>query len=213
MHSDITGYAWWNPFSWSNTTKLIVGVAIIAALGIATVLTGGAAAGAAGFILSGAFQGALIGGLAGSVSGAVIGGIIGGITKGSWEGALNGAIDGAATGFMTSAFFGGIGGAVSRTSILSKWDRGTFNSKFASMKNHYGRHGIQSGSNWWGNGMSNYTKDAVGFMTRNGSSFSMVRGGEGLQNAWTLGERFGSGMNGLYTSAGRIISFNYWYVF
>ncbi len=197
----------------------LVGAAIrgtvvgIDALAVATVLTGGAAAGAAGFILSGALQGAITGAIGGAISGAVVGGVIGAISEGSWSGFLNGAIDGASSGFMTGAFLGGIGGAVGRASTLSKWDKGTFDTKFASMKNHYARHGIQNGSKWWGNGMTNYTKDALGFMTRNGSNFSLVRGGTGRQHAWTLSREFGSGMNGLYTSAGKIITFKYWYTF
>ncbi len=52
MYIDSTGQAWWNPFSWSNEVKVIAGAVIIVALAIATVATGGAAGGVAGFILS-----------------------------------------------------------------------------------------------------------------------------------------------------------------
>jgi hypothetical protein len=187
MYSDITGYAWWNPFSWSNSTKIIVGVAIIAALGIATVLTGGAAAGVAGFILSGAFQGALAGALTGAVGGALVG---------------------AATGFMTGAFFGGIGGAVGRLTTLSKWDPGTFGSKYDSMLYHFETHGIQSGSNFWGNNMVNYTNDAVNFSLRNASALKYTYNYNYGNASWNINYLYGNG--GQYTSLGKIITF--WYL-
>jgi len=43
MNIDPSGYAWYNPFSWSNETKLIVGAAIIIVGIAATVVTGGVA--------------------------------------------------------------------------------------------------------------------------------------------------------------------------
>ena len=207
MFTDSTGHAWWNPFSWSNITKIIVGVAIIAVLGVATILTGGAAGGVVGFILSGAFQGALAGALTGAVGGALVGGIIGGITTGSWEGAINGAIDGAATGFMTGSVFGGIGGAVGRLTTLSKWDPGTFGSKYDSMMYHFESHGIQSGSNFWGNNMVNYTYDAFRFGQQNVASATWktyLRPDK--QPGWLINNSFGKG---LYTDAWEIIYFLY----
>src|SRR5690554_2078081 len=94
-----TSPEWWNPFSWDNDTKIIVGIAIIAGLAIATIATGGAAGGVAGFILAGALKGAAIG----AVSGGLISGTIGRLTSGSWEGFY----DGFSTGFMIGAFIGG----------------------------------------------------------------------------------------------------------
>ncbi len=80
----------------------MVTVAIVAALGIATALTGGIL----GIILAGAFWGAL--------SGALMGGIIGGITSvqngGSFlDGFADGALSGAVTGAISGAACAGLG--------------------------------------------------------------------------------------------------------
>ena len=207
MYIDSTGQAWWNPFSWSNEAKIVAGAVIIVALAIATVATGGAAGGVAGFILSGALKGAVIG----AVSGGLISGTIGGISSGSWEGFYSGFAD----GFMTGAFIGGVTGAASNAFKVAKaasmWDKGTFPSKWASMADHYQRHVVSRGFQV-GNNVIKYTDDAVGFMSRNGNAFSMLRGGEGLQHVWTLSRNFGSGANGLYTSLGKIITYNYWFI-
>ena len=105
--------------------KLLIGVAVIAVLAVATVVSAGVAgvgvgaAFAAGFagaaigtgvsgavvtVAAGAFAGAVIG----AVSGAVIGAAIGGITTQSWEGALEGAANGFMSGAITGAITGGI---------------------------------------------------------------------------------------------------------
>ena len=70
-----------------NWLKWLIGGLVIIGLGIATVATGGAAAGVAGFIVAGALKGAIIG----AISGALISGTIGGITSvisgnGFWSG-------------------------------------------------------------------------------------------------------------------------------
>ena len=77
MYVDPDGDEWWNPFSWSNTTKIIVGAVIIVGLAFATIATGGAAGGAAGFILAGALKGAVVG----AITSAAIGGTISGISS------------------------------------------------------------------------------------------------------------------------------------
>ena len=92
----------WCRDNWKSIVKIVVAVVIIAALGIASVLTGGVLA----VILAGAFWGALIGG--------VLGGIMGGITSvmsgGSFlEGFADGALSGAVTGAITGAACTGIG--------------------------------------------------------------------------------------------------------
>ena len=85
----------------------LIGGAVIASLGIATALSGGAL----GVILGAAFYGAVTN----AISSAAIGGIIGGITDG-WSGVL----DGASSGFMWGAISGAIiGGATSGINIAS----------------------------------------------------------------------------------------------
>jgi hypothetical protein len=124
-------------------------------------------------------------------------------------------LDGVAGGFATGAFFGGVTGAIKNTMQVARsaqyWDKGTYNSKWAAMADHYQRKVVgtvfQAGNN-----VAQYTDDAVGFMLRNGDAFTMLRGGEGLQHVWTLGKAFGAGSNGLYTAAGNIISFSYWFI-
>ena len=92
----------WCKDNWKSIVKIVVAVVIVAALGIASVLTGGALA----VILAGAFWGALIGG--------ALGGIMGGITSvingGSFlEGFADGALSGAVSGAITGAACAGIG--------------------------------------------------------------------------------------------------------
>ena len=91
---------WWQ--------KLLVGVAVIAAVAVVAVATGGS--GLVGAIAVGAVKGAV----AGAISGAVLGGAIGGVTaavKGEdvMQGVLNGAADGFMSGAITGAITGGMG--------------------------------------------------------------------------------------------------------
>ena len=84
--------------------KVAVGGLVIAGLGVATILTGGAAAGVAGAIASSALSGAVVG----AGSGAVIGGISsvangGSFAEGASDGFMWGAIGGAVTGGTTGA--------------------------------------------------------------------------------------------------------------
>ena len=95
---------WWQ--------KLLVGVAVIAAVAVVAVATGGS--GLVGAIAVGAVKGAV----AGAISGAVLGGAIGGVTaavKGEdvMQGVLNGAADGFMNGAITGAITGGMQGAAS----------------------------------------------------------------------------------------------------
>ncbi len=201
MYIDSTGQAWWNPFSWSNEAKIVAGVVIIVALAIATVATGGAAGGVAGFILSGALKGAAIG----AISGGLISGTIGGISSGSWEGFYSGFAD----GFMTGAFIGGVTGAASNAFKVAKaasmWDKGTFKSGFQSMKHHYGKYGKGFGN------IISYKDKAVGFANQNANALSLISSYKGLQHSWTLNTKFfGYGLNGLFTSAGKVITFGIW---
>ena len=102
----------WCKDNWKAIGKILITVVIIAALGIATVLTGGIL----GVILAGAFWGALAGGL--------IGGVMGGLTSAMSGGAFldgfaDGALGGAVTGAIAGAVFAGIGalGVVAGKSI------------------------------------------------------------------------------------------------
>ena len=109
-----------------NFWKIVGGVAIIGALGIATIFTGGTAA----VICGAAFTGAVAGGASGTIFGA-----IGGALSNGWQG----AIDGACSGFLSGTIFGGISGAVSSsfnllrgaTKVIGK-AHGSLLHKFAS---------------------------------------------------------------------------------
>ena len=190
--------------------KLIVGVAVIAACAIVTVATGGAGAGVAGFIASGALKGAVIG----AATGATVGAVTHRVSTGSWEGAGMAALESAADGFMTGAISGAVTGAASNgfkvAQAAKNWDAGTYKSGFKSMSNHYQRKVVQQGLSK-GNNVVNYTKTATSFAQKNASAFSLHRGGGNLQHVWTLGSGFGAGPNGLYTSSGKIVSFSYYF--
>ena len=193
--------------------KWVIGGIVIIGLGIAVLATGGAAAGVAGFILAGAFKGALIG----AVSGALISGTIGGIStaiagEGFWSGFAGGAADGFMFGAITGAISGAVTNGIRVAQAAKMWDKGTFKSSWRSMSNHYHRKVVKAGLSK-GNNVIKYTNDAVGFMNRNWRVLSMHRGGAGLQHVWTLDPYyFGQGMNGLFTSVGKIISFSYYYI-
>lgn len=86
----------WCKENWKSIAKIVAAVVIIVALGIASVLTGGALA----VILAGAFWGALIAG--------VMGGIIGGITSAMGGGSF---LEGFADGLLSGTVSGAISGA------------------------------------------------------------------------------------------------------
>ena len=96
------GVGEWCRDNWKSLAKIVLAVVIIVALGVLSVLTGGALA----VILAGAFWGAL--------SGALIGGAIGGILSainGSsiFDGIAEGMLSGAISGAITGAAFSGAG--------------------------------------------------------------------------------------------------------
>ena len=189
----------------------LIGAVVIIGLAIATVATGGAAGGVAGFILAGAFKGAVIG----AVSGAVVNGVIGGVSSAIGGGEFwSGFAEEAARGFMSGAIIGGITGAINSgiqvARSASYWNKGTFSSGYKSMKYHYREQVIKQGLTK-GNTIVKYTKDALSFANNNGMNFTLNLSRNGLQNSWSLGRAFGNGMNGLYTSSGKIITFHYFY--
>ena len=198
----------WNMPWWA---WLIFGGVILVGLGVATAITGGSAAGVAGYILSGAFKGAVTGALSSSIIGGVIGGLsslVGG------DGFMSGFVDGALAGFATGALIGGVTGAI-RSAIqvvnaAKYWDKGTYKSAFQSMKDHYQRKIVQYGLNH-GTNIVEYTHNAVGFASHNARVLSLIPNYKGLQYAWTLNTKyFGYGCNGLYTAFGKIITFGMW---
>ena len=103
MCVDPTGTLAW----WQNLLIALAGIVIIAGLAVATVVTGGAAAGLAGAIAAGALKGALIGGVIGIGVGAGIGYAVGGV-----DGMLTGMAIGVTAGVIIGAVIGGISGGV-----------------------------------------------------------------------------------------------------
>ena len=194
-----------------NWLKWVVGIGVLAVLAIATVATGGASGGVVGFILAEALKGAAIGAVSSALSNGIIEGIKSAKTE---EGFWSGFFDGAADGFMSGAIIGGITGAISGGVQVSRaascWDKGTFSSKYKSMKHHYKEQVIKKGLQK-GNSIVKYTNDAIRFADNNGLNFALNPSRNGLQNSWTLPRAFGSGMNGLYTASGKIITFHYFY--
>lgn len=207
MYTDESGH-------FPNWAKWLIGSLVIVGLAAATLVTGGAsAAGICGFIFCEAFKGAL----AGAISSMFIGGIVGGISSSaSGRGFLKGFANGSANGFMWGAIIGGITGAISGTiqtqRAIANWDKGTFGSGYESLKHHYTTEVIEKGLKR-DNSLVKYTKDALGFADRNGSSFVYNLNRSGRQNTWSLPRSFGSGTSGLYTSSGKIISFHYFFEF
>ena len=195
-----------------NWLKWVIGGVVIIGLGIATIATGGAAAGVAGFIVAGAFKGAVIG----AVSGALVSGAISGIISAvAGNGFWSGFADGAADGFVLGAIIGGITGAISSSvqvaNAAKMWQAGTSprtSTPFKTMRHHYKTHVINEGFKK-GNNVVKYTKDAINFANRNASVLKFqVPYKSGLQPFWTwIGK---VGMNGQFTSAGKILTF--WYV-
>ena len=194
--------------------KVVVGVAVIAACAVITVVTGGAGAGVAGYIAAGALNCSVVSAVSGAAIGAGTSAVSHRISTGSWKGAGQAALDGGARGFMAGAITGAVTGAASSSlkvlQAAKAWDAGTYKSGLKSMSDHYQRKVVQQGLSK-GNSVVNYTKDAVSFAQKNSSAFSFLRGGGNLQPVWTLGRGSGAGANGLYTSAGKIISFSYYF--
>jgi RHS repeat-associated protein len=216
---NLYAYCYNNPVNYTDSsghmpdwTKWLIGGLVIAGLAIATIATGGAAGGVAGFILAGALKGAVIG----AVSGALVSGVISGISSAiAGDGFWDGFTTGAASGFMSGAIIGGITGAITNTvqvlNAAKMWQPGTSprtSTPFKTMKHHYKHHVIDEGFKK-GNNIVKYTRDAVRFMNRNAASLKyQVPHSTGLQPFWTIIDKVG--MNGQFTSAGKILTF--WYI-
>ena len=198
----------------SNWVKVGIGVAIIAAAAAVTVATGGAAAGtlvaAVHCVAAGALEGAVIGAATGAVTGAATGVISNRISTGSWSGSTQAAWNGAADGFMagsiTGSITGGIGRAVQLKNAASAWNKGTFDSSYDSMLYHYNKHvqteGLSKGTN-----VIKYMRDALSFSRKNSSLFKFTYNYKYGNASWNFS--YTSGRGGMFTSAGKILTF--WY--
>jgi len=158
--------------------KWLIGGIVILGLGIATIATGGAAAGVAGFILAGAFKGAVIG----AVSGALVTGTIGGISSAvSGDGFWSGFAKGAANGFMSGAIIGGVTGAISSSvqvaNAAKSWASAGGKTSFQQMTEHYTKHVINEGQKSVAKNIVNYTKQAKIFFANNNTSGYLIRKG------------------------------------
>uniref|UniRef100_UPI00047AC0DC RHS repeat-associated core domain-containing protein n=1 Tax=Haploplasma modicum TaxID=2150 RepID=UPI00047AC0DC len=123
LDSDGNSPTWWNPFSWSNETKIIIGAAFIVVGLIATVATGGALAPAllatiktvATSVVISAAVGTAAGGISAAISGEEV-----------WQGMLKGAIDGAVDGFMWGGIASGTGNIL-KSIARSQWGQRSIN--------------------------------------------------------------------------------------
>ncbi|MBR1677338.1 MAG: RHS repeat-associated core domain-containing protein [Clostridia bacterium] len=171
MNTDVTG-------TMPNWLKWVIGGVVIVGLGIATIATGGAAAGVAGFIVAGAFKGAVIG----AISGALASGTIGGITSTvAGNGFWSGFADGAADGFMSGAIVGGITGAISSSvqvaNAAKSWATTGGKSGFKQMTRHYTKHVINEGQKSVAKNIVKYTKQAKMFFANNNAFGYLLREG------------------------------------
>jgi len=139
MYTDISGYAWWNPFSWSQETKLKVMSGCMAAAGVLFMMLPGTQV--LGAALIGAGVGSYIGGnissknggnyLAGWTGGLITGAILGAASPiaGQLYGIAFSTSLGAGTAFVDAIMFtatvGAIGGAVG--TLVKQSITGVFN--------------------------------------------------------------------------------------
>lgn len=105
---------WWQKLVWhimqlSNEAKIVIGILLIVALAVLTVVTSGATSCLFATMLEGAITGAFIG----AAAGAVIGGIAAAVKGGSGEDVVNAMFDGFADGFLSGAISGAISSAIS----------------------------------------------------------------------------------------------------
>ena len=112
--ADSISKAWDNVKNWceehkSAIKKIIIAVGVIAVLGIAAALTGGAAAA----IFALAFKGAIVGGIAGSITSAGSSALQYRAENGTWKGASGAIFDSAADGFLSGTITGAATGAAS----------------------------------------------------------------------------------------------------
>ncbi len=196
--------------SWAKKVVIAVAVvAVVAAVAAVTVATAGAGT-AAAVIAVGAAKGAAIGMVSGAAMGAATGAVSHRVSTGSWSGAgtaaLNGMSDGALSGAVTGAITGAAGSAIKVSQAAKAWDSGTFKSGYQSMKYHYNKHVVSEGLAK-GNNVFKYTQDAVSFANRNSSVLKYTYNYNYGNASWNL--TYSTGQGGMFTSAGKILTF--WY--
>ena len=132
------------------------------------------------------------------------------VSTGSWSGAgtaaLNGMGDGALSGAVTGAITGAVGSAIKVSQAAKAWDSGTFKSGYQSMKYHYNKHVVSKGLTK-GNNVLKYTQDAVCFANRNSSVLKYTYNYKYGNLSWNF--TYLTGQGGMFTSAGKILTF--WY--
>ena len=196
--------------SWAKKIVVAVAVvAVVAAVAAVTVATAGAGTVAA-VIAVGAAKGAAIGVVSGAAIGAATGAVSHRVSTGSWSGAgtaaLNGMGDGALSGAVTGAITGAAGSAVKVSQAAKAWDSGTFKSGYQSMKYHYNKHVVSEGLTKKSDVLE-YTRDAVSFANRNSSVLKYTCNYNYGNASWNL--TYSTGRGGMFTSAGKILTF--WY--
>jgi len=195
--------------SWPKWVKKVaIGVAVIGVCAAITFATGGSTAPILHYVASQALKYSI----GGAVTGLVIGGISGAAknkskTK-SWKGTGSAIINGAASGFKSGAISGAIYGAVSGSvkagKAISKWDKGTFDTKSQAIKHHYDRHVIKEHGK--AKNFVEYTNDALQFSNRNKAYLKYEFNYKYRNASWNA--RYTNG-GGQFTSSGEIIAF--WY--
>lgn len=192
-----------------KTIAAIAVVAVVTAVAAITVATAGAGT-AAAVIAVGAAKGAAIGMVSGAAMGASASAIKSRVQTGSWDGAgeaaLNGMGDGALSGAITGAITGAASSGLKVARAARAWDNGTFNSGYDSMNYHYNKHVLQEGYSQ-GNNVVNYTKEALRFAHRNSSALRYTYNHAYGNASWN--SVYSAGQGGMFTSAGKIITF--WY--
>ncbi len=196
---------------WAKKVAVAVGiVAVTAAVAVVTVSTFGSGTVPAVIAVSAA-KGAAIGAVTGAAIGAGQSVISNRVSTGSWKGtkdaALNGMGDGALTGSITGTVTGAASGTGEVLSAASKWDRGSFNSSYQSMKYHYNKHVIKEGLNQ-GNNIIKYTNDAMNFAKNNASSFKYKYNFKYKNASWNFTSL--NGIGGEFIDSNKVITF--WYI-
>lgn len=194
---DPNGNSWWSDF-WNSTVgsivKIIAGVGVIVALGVASVLTGGA-------ILTGAFIGAAVGGLSSSIIGLTTGQSLSEFSDGFLSGVVIGGVSGAIGGI--GAPTGTAATTLGRFGLAARASR----SFFQYTSTQIGLNAILSGSAYLAESIAN--KGKISF---SGFTASVISG--------AVSGRFSSGIRGMVNNIvldfltyqfGKFIENNHWY--
>jgi len=152
MNVDPDGTDFWDYLI--TAAVILVAVAAIVAVTIATAGIGTAVAGALGGgmlggIVGGAVGGAVTGALTGAIAGAGISLISQGLSSGyenvSWSEVSVGALQGGVSGAISGAVFGAVFGAAKVISAAKAWHTGASGSSYKNMMSHFVSHGKNMG--------------------------------------------------------------------